>query len=32
MNLPNPKNFLKSDLIMIADISGVKVKKHKKTH
>ena len=29
MDLPSPKNLSKSYLIMIADIRGLKVKKHK---
>ena len=30
MNLPSLRKLLKSDLMMIADMRGVKVKKHKK--
>ena len=30
MNLPSPKKLSKSHLIMIADMRGVKVKKHQK--
>ena len=30
MNLPSPKKLSKSDLMMIADMRRVKVKKHKK--
>ena len=30
MDLPSPKKFSKSHLILIADMRGVKVKKHQK--
>ena len=30
MDLPSPRKLSKSDLMMIADMTGVKVKKHQK--